>query len=110
MVLEVVVELVVQEEEAKTTVQGELVGRACHSHPLTPQLCLQWGVEATDSLQVVQVLLMAQGLGAQAISIMAPYPMLQRELTTEAMEAEAQTRLAMAVLGAQALSSSATEI
>jgi hypothetical protein len=66
MVLEEVVELAAREAVAKTVVQGELVGRACRSHPLTPQLCLQLEVGGMEDTCQVQVLLTAQGLGAQA--------------------------------------------
>jgi hypothetical protein len=110
MVLGVVVELGAREERAKTTVVAELVGPAWHSHPLTPQLCLQSGVEVMGDLHLVQVLLTAQVLGAQAHTWVAPYLMVQRGLMAEATEVGAQIGLAMVVLGAQALSSSATEL
>jgi hypothetical protein len=105
-----VVELGVREEEAKTMAMAEVEGRACYSHPLTPQLCLQSGVGATDTLQVVQVLLMAQELGAKAVSgaPLMVVSMVPMGLMTEAMGVGVHNGRAPAVLEAQALSSFAT--
>jgi hypothetical protein len=106
----VVVEPGVREKRAQPLAKAGLVERACHSHPLTAQLCLQSGVEAGDTLWVVQVLPMAQGLGAKVITMVAKYSVVGRELTTEAMEAGVHTGIAPEVLGAQASSSFATEL
>jgi hypothetical protein len=102
MVLEEVVELAARGEEAKITAKGVLVERACHSPPLIPQLCLQSEVAVMGAMCQVQVLLMAQGLEAQAA------PTVPMGLTTEAMGAEEHITMATAVLVAQASSSFAT--
>jgi hypothetical protein len=106
-VLVVVVELGVREEQAKTMAKAGLVERASHFHPLTLQLCLQLEEEAGDPQVVVQVLLMAQELGAQEV---APQSMVSGGLQTQAVEVGGHTTLAVAVLGPQASSSSAIKL
>jgi hypothetical protein len=64
MALEEVVELGVQEWGVRMMAKAGMVEWACHSHPLTPQLCLQSGVEGMEDTCQVRVLLMAQVLGA----------------------------------------------
>jgi hypothetical protein len=74
-VLGVVAELEVREEQdhsKATTASAGLVEQACHFHHSTLQPCLQLEVGVMGALIQVQVLLMAQGLAAQALSMVSP--------------------------------------